>query len=208
MHVRLLDQTDYEQVMRIYKDSTISDNRRKEARGIEVEKNLEKIAKVDFKFSEAMKRLYLEPNDKDHPMWGAFDSNGRLLVYTGVRLDLPGAWRDGFVFAWWKGDPSVNNVRNGANHSILKTAYDYCEGIGKKRFYWIIEKDRHSRYNALAIKSTTFIDERYDFYTLCEIPKGTKPEIDWVWSMLGRIPAVNVDTIVRAGVLKSVADDY
>ena len=208
MHVRLLTQDDYEQVMRIYRDSTVSDHRRKESRGIEVEKDPEKIAKVDLKFSEAMKRLYLNTEDKDHPMWGVFDDHNNLLVYTGVRLDLPGIWRDGFVFAWWKGDPAVNNVRNGAINLILRTAYDYCESIGKKRFYWIIEKDRHSRYNALAIKSTTFIDERYDFYTLGEVPKGTKPEIDWVWSMLGRIPAVNVDTIVRAGVLKSASGDY
>jgi hypothetical protein len=202
MYVRLLDVNDFKQVEKIYYDSFISDRKRKELRNIEVEKDFDKIEKVDKKWFDAIYNLYLNPKDTDHPMWGVFDDNDKLLVYTGVRLDLPGIWNDGFCFAWMKGDPAVNNVRNGAMYLMLKTAYDYCESIGKTKWYWIIEKDRHSRYNALAIKSTKFIDDRWDPYTLCEIPRGHKPDIEWVWSMIGRMPSTDTDYIVRAGSLK------
>lgn len=202
MKVRLLTIADYDQIEKIHYDTFFSDRRKKELRGKPVSHDFERIARKDEKLFSAIKKYYLNPDDKEHLMWGVFDDQEHLLVYTGVRLDLPGIWNDGFVFAWMKGDPTVNNVRNGAMYLMLKEAYDYCESVGKKRWYWIIEKDRHSKYNALANKSTKFIDERYDFYTLCEIPRGSKPDIDWVWAMIGRVQDFENDYIVRAGVLK------
>lgn len=202
MQVRLLNQGDFEQIERIYYDSFFAERKKKELKNLPIETNFEKIAKKDKTWFEAIEIFYLDPSDDKHLMWGAFDDNGKLLVFVCVRMDLPGIWRDGFVFAWMKGDPAVNNLTNGALGQIWKAAYDHCEGVGKTKWYWIIEKDRHRKFNAFATRYTPFVDEKYDSYTLCEIPMGRQPDIEWVWSMIGRIVSTDTDYIVRAGTLK------
>lgn len=202
MHVRLLNLNDFDEVVRIYHDSDRHDKHRKNVRGFDVHEPPEVLEQIHTRLYSAFKNLYLNPDEIYYPMWGVFDDNDKLVVYTGVRLDLPGEFADSFYFAWMKGDPAINNVRNGAMYLMLKTAFDYCEAIGKTRWFWIIEKHRMSRYNALAIKSTTFIDERYDPYTLCEITPGVKPTIDWVDAMIGRGRVVDTDYVVRGGILK------
>jgi len=202
MKIRLLTIEDFDQIERIYYDSFIAERHKRELRNLPVEKDFEKIAKKDKTWFDAIKALYLDPLDKHHLMWGAFDDTGNLTVYVCVRTDLPGIWRDGFVFAWMKGDPSVNNMTNGSLAAIWKEAYAHCEGIGLTKWYWIIEKDRLRKFNAFASRSTQFVDDRYDPYTLCDIPKGSKPDIDWVWSMIGRVTSPDTDYIVRAGRLK------
>lgn len=202
LFARLLNLDDFDQVAKIYNDSTVRDRHRKRLRGSDVNDDPEKIASIDAKFYEAVKKLYLNTADVNHPMWGVFDITGKLLVYTGVRLDLPDEYADSFCFAWMKGDPAIDNVTNGAMYLMLKTAFDHCEAIGKTRWFWIIEKRRLPKYNALAIKSTSFIDERYDPYTLCEIEENVQPTIDWVWAMFGRINKVDTTYVVRGGRLK------
>jgi len=202
MYSRLLDLKDFDQVARIYQDSNQHDKYRKRLRGFDVHEPPEVAERLDSILYDALKNLYLNPEDIYHPMWGVFDDNGKLLVYTGVRLDLPGEYIDSFCFAWMKGDPAINNVRNGAMYLMLKTAFDYCEAIGKTRWFWIIEQHRLGRYNSLAIKSTTFIDDRYDPYTLCEIHPGVKPSIPWVDAMIGRGRVLDTTYVVRGGRLK------
>lgn len=201
MEIRLLNLDDFDQIEKIYFDSFWADRKKKETRGLEVEQDFEKIAQKDDKWFSSIKALYLNDEDTNHLMWGAFDE-GKLLVYFCVRLNLPGAWSDGFVIAWMRGDPNVNNMTNGSLGEIYKVVYDYTESIGKRRWYWIIEKDRHRKFNAFATRYTGFVDERYEPYLLCEIPKNGKSDISWVWSMIGRISPTDADYVVRAGILK------
>jgi hypothetical protein len=201
MEIRLLTINDFEQIERIYFDSFWADRKKKELRGIEVEQDFEFIQKKDDRWFENAKNLYLNEEDTNHLMWGAFEEQ-RLVVFFCVRLNLPGAWDDGFVISWMRGDPTVNNMTNGSLGKMYKIVYDHCEAIGKKRWYWIVEQDRYRKFNAFAKRYTSFIDDRYEPYLLCDIPRNTKPGVDWVWSMIGRTMATHEDYTVRAGILK------
>jgi hypothetical protein len=201
MEIRLLNLEDFDQIEKIYFDSFWSDRKKKELRGQDVEQDFEKIARKDDKWFESIRSLYLNEEDANHLMWGAFE-DGVLLVYCCVRMNLPCAWNDGFVIAWMRGDPNVNNMTNGSLGEMWKEIYNYTESLGKRRWYWIVEKDRHRKFNAFATRYTSFVDEKYEPYLLCEIPKESKPDISWVWSMIGRIPPTDADYVVRAGILK------
>lgn len=201
MEIRLLTIEDFDQIEKIYFDSFWSDRKKKELREIEVDQDFERIAKKDDRWFASIKNLYLNPEDTNHLMYGALE-DGKLLVYFCVRLNLPGAWSDGFVISWMRGDPAVNNMTNGALGKMYEVVYAHTESIGKKRWYWIVEQDRYKKFNAFARRYTNFIDEHYEPYLLCDVPRGKQIDISWVWGMLGRTISTHEDYTVRAGIMK------
>lgn len=150
---------------------------------------------------EAMNKWYLNPDDKEHALLGLFD-NDMLLAYVGIRFDLPGEFADSWVVSWLKSDPSVDIIKNGGMKLLWTEMFDYAESCGKRRWHTITEKNRHRAFDAFGKKLVPDIDSRYTYYTLCEIPAGTRPAEDWIFAMMGRTIQENTDYIVRTGVLK------
>jgi hypothetical protein len=80
--------------------------------------------------------------------------------------------------------------------------FDNVEALGKTEWHTLVEKDRHGAFDSVGKKSVKEIDDRYEYRTLCEIPRGTRSSIDWVYAMMGRQIVDNKDFIVRTGVLR------
>jgi hypothetical protein len=200
MIVRQLETQDYDQVERIYHLSLESSDR------IKIKKN---IPMPDSKLREemtarwlsAIKKMYLNSQDLDHILFGVFDGD-RLLSYVGIRLDLPIDYQDGWIVSWLKGDPSTDQILNGALRMLWIYMFNYCEKLGKIKWHTIVDKERHSAFDAFGRRAVPEINDRYHFYTLCDIPSNTRPELEWAWAMMGR-QLQSTDMIVRTGVLKS-----
>lgn len=156
---------------------------------------------TDLWFS-ALTKYYLNDNDTDHVLMGLFVDN-RLAAYVAIRYDLPGEYNDGWVVSYLKADPTINIVNNGGLRQLWIEMFSYSEIKGKKRWHTITEKKRHSAFDAFGIKIVPEINNRYEFYTLCNVPRGTRSDIDWVYAMMGKMIHYDKDYIVRTGILKT-----
>lgn len=150
----------------------------------------------------ALKKYYLDDTDLDHILLGLFDNN-MLIAYVAIRFDLPKEWQDGWVVSYLKADPDINIIANGGMRLLWIEMFAYAESRNKTKWHTITEKKRHSAFDAFGIKIVPEINNRYEYHTLCEIPAGTRSEIDWVFAMMGRIVHHDKDYIVRTGVLRT-----
>ena len=200
MIVRHLDFTDLPEIERIFYANNDSVAKKNEIRGKKVMPK-EKLSHLIPLWFSAMEKWYLNPEDTDHILLGLVEGN-KLLAYVGIRFDLPGEFSDSWIVSWLKADPEINLIKNGGMKLLWTEMFAYAEGKGKKRWHTITEKSRHRAFDAFGKKLVPDIDNRYHYYTLYEIPAGTRPKDDWVFAMMGRTVQEETDYIVRTGVLK------
>ena len=200
MIVRHLNYDDLPEIERIF----YSNKSAVEERNLKKQKitmSSEKLAHLIPLWFDAMKKWYLNPKDDQHILLGLEEEN-RILAYVGIRLDLPGEYSDGWVVSYLKADPNINLIRNGGMKMLWLEMFKYAEDRGKIRWHTITEKKRHKAFDAFGKKLVPEIDNRYEYYTLCEILPGEKPKDDWIFSMMGRTIQETTAFIVRTGILK------
>ncbi|MEY4333966.1 MAG: hypothetical protein RLZZ196_2709 [Bacteroidota bacterium] len=200
MIVRHLNYSDLPDIERIFYANNEWIERKNNLRGKKV-MSKEKLSHLVPLWFAALNKWYLDPDDDDHILLGLFD-NDVLQAYVGIRYDLPGEFKDGWVVSYLKSDPRINLIKNGGMRLLWIEMFNYSESIGKKRWHTITEKTRHRAFDAFGKRLVPEIDQRYEYYTLCEIPAGTRPREDWIFSMMGRTIQEETDYIVRTGVLK------
>lgn len=200
MKVRHLNYNDLQEIERIFysnKEAVSIRNSKKGKSNIDSEK----LAHLVPLWFDAMKKWYLNLEDKEHILLG-LEENNKILAYVGIRLDLPGEYSDGWVVSWLKADPNINLINNGGMKKLWEEMFNYAESVGKIRWHTITEKKRHRAFDAFGKKLVPEINNRYDYYTLCEILPGTKPKEDWIFAMMGRTIQDTTTFIVRTGILK------
>lgn len=146
-------------------------------------------------WSEAIKRYYLV-DDNYHYLYGYW-KDGKLIAHLGWRCDLPEPYNNDWVMVYLKGDPDIN-IAFEALPALGKKMFEECEAKGLTRWHSIWYKDRYKKFDAWEKKFLGDFRQKYEFTTLCEIPAGTKPDIEWVWAMMGR-DILKTDQQVRTG---------
>ncbi len=202
MQVKILTSEHYLQIKDIYYrnfDSISKKQSKKTGEGIAKDEHFYKMTELWF---SAVEKYYLSDKDVDHILMGLFQED-QLLAYVAIRYDLPKEWNDGWVVSYLKADPEINVMSNGGLRLLWLEMFSYSESLGKIRWHTITEKKRHLAFDAFGIRVVPEINNRYNFYTLCEIPANTRSDIDWVYAMMGRVIHTHKDYIVRTGVLKA-----
>jgi hypothetical protein len=200
--IKILSAEHYKSIEQIFHDNFEAvSNRQFKKIGVAYPKD-ELYVKMTALWFSALTKYYLNTDDTDHVLMGLFVDN-TLAAYVAVRYDLPDQYNDGWVVSYLKADPAINIINNGGLRQLWIEMFDYSESRGKKRWHTITEKKRHSAFDAFGIKVVPEINNRYDFYTLCDVPRGTKSDIDWVYAMMGKMIHYDKDYIVRTGILKT-----
>ena len=181
MIVRHLTISDLPEIERIFYANNESVERKNNLRGKKVMPK-EKLSHLIPLWFNAMNKWYLNPEDKEHILLGLIEGD-KLLAYVGLRFDLPGEFSDSWIVSWLKADPATNLIKNGGMKLLWSEMFGYAESVGKKRWHTITEKNRHRAFDAFGKKLVPEIDKRYTYYTLCEIPAGTRPPEDWIFEM-------------------------
>jgi hypothetical protein len=146
-------------------------------------------------WSEAIKKYYLI-NDEFHYLYGCWIDD-KLVAHLGWRCDLPKPYDNDWVMVYLKGDPDYN-IAFEALPDLGKKMFEECEKRGLTRWHSIWYKERYKKFDAWERKFLGDFRKHYEFSTLCEIPAGTRPEIDWIWAMMGR-DILKTDQEVRTG---------
>lgn len=151
---------------------------------------------------DSMVRWYLNPNDNQHIALGV-EENNKLLVYIGIRFDLPGKYSKGWNISWIKGDPAVNLIKTGTLKLLWNFMIPYVESLGKTCWYIIATSERQGDWDAFSRRITPDIDSRYSWKVLHQIPPGEKPPEDWMFAAMGRTVKENETWVVKEGTLKN-----
>lgn len=204
MNVKILSSIDLLEITRVFHASVQEEQIRNLKKGLplQTEAELKLSNEMTAKWFWGIENWYLNKDDDQHMLFGVFDKE-QLVAFVGARLDLPEEYNNGWVVSWLKGDPAVNIATTGAITDLWKFMFDHIEKRGKTEWHTLVEKDRHGAFDSFGKKLVKEIDDRYEYHTLCEIPRGTRSTIDWVYAMMGRQILDNKDYIVRTGVLKS-----
>lgn len=150
---------------------------------------------------DSMVRWYLNPNDDQHIALGV-EENGKLLVYIGVRLNLPGKYSKGWNISWIKGDPATNLIKNGSLKLLWNFMIPYIESLGKTHWYIIATTDRQDSWDAFSRRFTPDIDNRYAWRIVYQVLPGCRPPEDWMFAAMGRSVKENETWIVKEGALR------
>lgn len=201
LSVRILTDKDSPKIEDIYHrnfDSVSKKHYLKTGSYLEKDQLYEKMTALWF---SALYRYYLNPKDDQHILLGLFEES-TLVAYVAIRFDLPSGYENGWVVSYLKADPDVNIIKNNGMRLLWLEMFAYSENLGKTKWYTITEKKRHEAFDAFGIKVVPEINNRYEYSTVCEIPAGTRSDIDWIFAMMGRIIHQDKDYIVRVGTLK------
>lgn len=203
MKAKVLTLKDFSEISRVFHASMKEEQIRNLKRGIppQTDEDIKLSEELTEKWFWGIQNWYLNDQDDQHILFGVYDKR-KLVAFVGARLDLPGEYSNGWVVSWLKGDPDVNITRNGAISILWNFMFDHCEQLGKTEWHTLVEQDRHGAFDSFGKKLVKEIDDRYEYHTLCEIPRGTRSDIDWVYAMMGRQIIDNKDYIVRTGVLR------
>jgi hypothetical protein len=204
MHVNILSLKDLPEISQVFYDSTKEEQIRNLKRGLppQTDEEVKLSHEMTSKWFWSINNWYLNDLDHQHILFGVFEKE-KLLAFVGARLDLPEEYKSGWVVSWLKSDPAFNIVSTGAITILWKYMFNYIEGLGKTQWHTLVEQGRHKAFDSFGKKLVSDIDDRYEYHTLCEIPRGTRSNIDWVYAMMGRQILDNKDYIVRTGTLKS-----
>jgi len=203
MNVKILTKQDLSEVTRVFHASMKEEQARNLKRGLppQSEEEIKLGKELTDKWFWGVENWYLNDKDDQHILFGVFNDT-HLVAFVGARLDLPKEYSNGWVVSWLKGDPSINLITSGAIKKLWAFMFDNVEALGKTEWHTLVEKDRHGAFDSFGKKLVKEIDDRYEYRTLCEIPRGTRSDIDWVYAMMGRQIVDNKDYIVRTGVLR------
>ena len=194
MEIKRLDHSDFEQIKDLFwRCHTAQAERAQIKKGKKTdEEDLEEFWKL---WSIGIKRYYLN-HDDFHYLYGTFE-DGILLSLAGWRCDLPKPYHNDWVIVYLKSDPDINIL-----YKYMKPLWEFmfeeCEKRGLTTWHALIEPHRYSSFDAFYQRLIPKINNGYEYKTSWDIPAGTKPDEDWVWSMMGRRP-LKVDYIVRTG---------
>jgi hypothetical protein len=201
MFVRILNPDDYAAVEKIYHSNFEAVSQRQFLKtGNHYEKDSVYMKITEMWFS-ALNKYYLDSADQDHILLGLFDQD-YLLAYVGIRFDLPAGFENDWVVSYLKADPDVNIINNKGMQLLWIEMFKYAESRNKSRWHTITEVKRHRAFDAFGIKMVPEINNRYEFFTMEEIPAGTRSQYDWVFAMMGKMIHYDKDYMLRTGVLK------
>ena len=201
MQVKILNEDYFSQIEKIYHDNFEAVSQRHLRKTGSPYPKDELYHQMTAMWFNALRKYYLDEADTDHILMGLLDQD-TLHAYVAIRFDLPEDWKDGWVVSYLKADPKFNIIANGGLRQLWLDMFAYAESRKKVKWHTITEKKRHSAFYAFGIKVVPEINNRYDYFTLCDVPAGTKSEIDWVFAMMGRIIHYDKDYIVRTGILR------
>jgi len=162
---------------------------------IRIDKSLEHLDDFWNIWISGMKRYYLNDDDY-HYLYGLFEGE-ILMAMVGWRCDLPPPYDKDWVIVYLKSDPEKNALRR-----YMKPLWEFmfkeCEKNGLSSWHSLIKPGRWSKFDAFYQRIIPEINNSYTYETTVMIPAGTKPDVDWVWGMMGR-RVLQDDYIVRTG---------
>lgn len=170
-------------------------------KGVNYEESIASIPEFWQLWITGMQKYYLNNGDK-HFLYGIFDENDKLMCFLGWRCDIPVPYEKDWIIVYLKSRPDINATVE-YMPILWRYMFDRCEESGLIRYHSLIEPDRLTRYDSFYRRKIPEIDNRYTFETTMVIPAGSKPDVDWVWGMMGRRP-LKIDYILRTGTLKNV----
>lgn len=200
IELRRLDMLDIQELRNLFIECHTAEVKRES-----VKKNLNEQTILDQlpaywdKWIPGITKYYLSHNDDAHLMYGVFEDD-RLMCILGWRSDLPVPYDKDWVVMYLKSVPDINATRT-YFPMLWRAMYEKCESSGLVRIHGLYEPHRISKYDAFSRKRAPDIDDRYTYETTMFIPAGTRPEVDWVWAMLGK-QTHKVDFIIRTGTKK------
>ncbi len=130
-----------------------------------------------------IKRYYLV-DDNYHFLYGIWDE-GKLQTMLGWRCDLPQPYNNDWIIVYMKSRPDKNSTGQYLA-PLWRLMFEQCEARGFTKWHAIVSKDRFTKFDAFERRFTADIHARYKYETTVDIPPQTKPDIEWVWSMMGR----------------------
>lgn len=134
---------------------------------------------------DGITKYYLTPND-EHAIYGAFNENSELISYVGWRMDLAPPFDDSWVIAHLKTRPGLLLPSKNGMVELWEKMFEICERRGLRRWHAVIKDDSWGKFDSFYRRYIPKINNDYRYYDLCKIPPNTKPDIDWVWAMIGR----------------------
>ena len=134
---------------------------------------------------DGITKYYLTPNN-EHAIHGYFNDAGELMSYVGWRMDLPPPYDDGWTIAHLKTRPGTLLPSQSGLVGLWEKMFEVCEERGLRRWHAVIKDKNWSKFDSFYRRYIPKINNDYEYYDLCHIPPGTRPEIDWVWAMIGR----------------------
>jgi len=134
---------------------------------------------------DGITKYYLTPNN-EHAIYGYFNDAGELMSYVGWRMDLPPPYDDGWTIAHLKTRPGAILPSQSGLVELWEKMFELCEARGLRRWHAIIKDKSWSKFDSFYRRYIPKINNDYEYYDLCNIPPGTKPDIEWVWAMIGR----------------------
>lgn len=199
MEIKRLAHADFDKIKELFwKCHEAEAVRNTSKTGADLDNNLTEISKLWEIWSTGIQKYYLNDDDY-HFLYGIFDNN-QLISIVGWRCDLPPPYNNDWVIVYLKSDPSINSLKHYVS-ALWDFMFSECENRGLTTWHSLIKPTRWSKFDAFYQRMIPNINNRYDYITLCEIPAGTQPSIDWVWGMMGRRP-LKSDYIVRTGIRK------
>jgi hypothetical protein len=151
---------------------------------------------VKQQWIDAIKKYYLTPNS-GHAMYGYFKEN-ILLSYVGWRMDLPAPYHSDWAIAHLKTRPGSFLPSQNGMADLWKKMFEVCESRNLNKWHAVIEDKNWNKFDSFYRRYLPEINNSYTYYDLCSIPANTKPDIEWVWAMIGR-RTWSTDLKVRTG---------
>jgi len=142
-----------------------------------------------------MKKYYLHDNNT-HFLYGMFE-NSILKAMVGWRCELPEPYNEDWIIVYLKADPRKNATKL-YMVPLWKFMFIECEKRGFKKWHSLIKPERWAPFDAFYKRLIPEINNSYTYETTLVIPALTKPDVDWVWGMMGRRPLPD-DYIIRTG---------
>lgn len=191
-----LDLSHLDQIEKLFWKCHLAEaERAKQRPNSHVDESLEQIDEFWKIWIAGMTRYYLI-GDEHHYLYGLFE-NDTMMAMVGWRCDLPDPYDKDWVIVYLKSDPGKNALKR-----YMKPLWEFmfreCELRGFRAWHSLIKPGRWSKFDAFYQRMIPEINNSYTYETTVTIPAGTKPNIDWVWGMMGRRPLQD-DYIVRTG---------
>lgn len=200
VEVRRLDLLDVDEIRSLFWECHTAEAERVSVRkGDDLQANLDSIPKYWDMWIGAIKKYYLTHVDEKHFLYGVFKDD-RLMCFLGWRCDIPAPYDKDWIIVYLKSTPDINATME-YMPILWRFMFDKCEADGLTTYHSLIEPHRLNKYDSFYRRKIPDIDNRYTFETTMVIPADTKPEVEWVWAMMGR-QTHKVDYILRTGTLK------
>jgi hypothetical protein len=200
MEIKRLDHTDFNEIKDLFWKCHLAEaERAKNKFNSTSDISVDQIDDLWKIWIAGIQRYYLIDDDH-HYLYGIFE-NTKLMAMVGWRCDLPAPYENDWVIVYLKADPSKNALIQYMK-PLWEFMFNTCESRGLTSWHSLIQPNRWSKFDAFYQRMIPSINNGYDYVTLCEIPAGTQPNIDWVWGMMGR-RTLKSDYIVRTGIKKN-----